>query len=345
MKLLYRANMDSEGDKVNILVTGGAGYIGSHTVRRLLARGHNVIVYDSLSKGHRQAVPEGILIEGDTGDKAKLDEVFKTYNIEAVVHFAAYSLVGESALNPSLYFQNNVANTLTLLDAMLANGVNKFVFSSTAAVYGEPKQVPITEDAHKQPTNVYGTSKLMVERILESYDRAYGLKYTSLRYFNAAGADTLGDIGEDHTPETHLIPIILQTALGQRENLQVFGTDYSTPDGTCIRDYIHVNDLADAHILAVEALQQGASSNVYNLGNGQGFSVKEVITAAEQVTGRAIPTVEAERREGDPAILIASSDKIKQKLGWQPQYISIEEIIKSAWNWHRNQPGGYAEQK
>lgn len=326
---------------MNILVTGGAGYIGSHTVRRLIARGHNVVVYDNLSKGHRQAIPEEILIAGDTGDKVKLAELFQTYNIDAVVHFAAYSLVGESGFKPSIYFQNNVANTLTLLDAMLDNGVNKIVFSSTAAVYGEPSVVPITEEASKEPTNVYGTSKLMVEKILESYDRAYGLKYTSLRYFNAAGADTLGDIGEDHTPETHLIPIIMQTALGQRENLQIFGTDYDTPDGTCIRDYIHVNDLADAHILAVEALHQGASSDVYNLGNGQGFSVKEVITAAERVTGKSISIVESDRREGDPAVLIASSEKIKQKLGWQPQHTTIEAIIKSAWNWHRSHPEGY----
>lgn len=326
---------------MRILVTGGAGYIGSHTVRELISGGHRVFVYDNLSKGHRSAVPKELLIQGDTGDAEKLSHVFQSHKIEAVVHFAAYSLVGESALKPSLYYNNNVANTLELLDCMLENGINKVVFSSTAAVYGEPEEVPITENCKKEPTNVYGISKLMVEKILESYDRAYGLKYISLRYFNAAGAEASGEIGEHHEPESHLIPIVLQVALGQRANLQVFGNDYNTPDGTCIRDYVHVTDLANAHVLALQALNHGSASNAYNLGNGKGFSVRQVVEAAQAVTGKVIPTVEVDRRVGDPAILVASSDKIQKELGWQPRFASLTDIIASAWKWHSCHQLGY----
>ncbi|PKM80615.1 MAG: UDP-glucose 4-epimerase GalE [Firmicutes bacterium HGW-Firmicutes-14] len=327
---------------MSILITGGAGYIGSHTVKMLAARGYDVVVYDNLSKGHKESVSGDVpFVEGDTGDKQKLAEVFRKYRTGAVIHFAAYSLVGESAVKPGMYYRNNVANTLSLLDAMLETGVSKIVFSSTAAVYGEPGEIPITEDSPREPTNVYGTSKLMVEKILESYDRAYGLRFMSLRYFNAAGADPSGFIGEDHDPETHLIPIVLQAALGQREHLQIYGTDYNTPDGTCIRDYIHVNDLADAHIRAVGALRDGAPSNMYNLGNGTGFSVKEVVNTAETVTGRNITAVEAGRREGDPAILVAGSEKIKRELGWEPDFQSLADIISSAWRWHSTHLYGY----
>lgn len=327
---------------MNVLVTGGAGYIGSHTVRALMSQGHTVIVYDNLTKGHKSSVPEGVpLVKGDTGDREKLGKVFADYAIDAVVHFAAFSLVGESATQPSIYYHNNVLNTLVLLDTMLQYNIKKFVFSSTAAVYGEPTQIPITEECIKAPTNVYGTSKLMVEKILESYDRAYGLNYISLRYFNAAGAHPTDNIGEDHTPESHLIPLVLQVALGQRPAIQVFGTDYPTIDGTCIRDYIHVCDLAEAHVLALQALDEGAASNVFNLGNGQGFSVRQVIDVAREVTGHEIPFVEVSRREGDPAVLIASSDKIRKALSWQPRYGDLETIIRTAWEWHRNNPQGF----
>jgi len=327
---------------MNILVTGGAGYIGSHTVKQLADRGHRVVIYDNLSKGHRAAVSGFVLIEGDTSNREKLSEVFCNYGIEAVVHFAAFSLVGESAVEPKRYFYNNVVNSLCLFDTMLESRVGRIVFSSTAAVYGEPEETPVTEDCPQNPANVYGASKLMVERILQSYARAYGLKYMSLRYFNAAGADPSGTIGEDHNPETHLIPIVLQAAMGLREQVQVFGSDYQTPDGTCIRDYIHVTDLAEAHILALEALQDGAPSGAYNLGNGNGFSVREVVETAQMVTGKPVPVTDAPRREGDPAVLVAGSEKIKKELGWRPRYTDLAGIIRSAWKWHRTHPNGYS---
>lgn len=321
-----------------ILVTGGAGYIGSHTVRRLRGRGYDVVVYDNLSKGHRWAVKDVELVVGDISDYARVCEVIKRYGIDSVIHFAAYSLVGESMQNPQKYYVNNVIGTISLLRAMVDCGVKKIVFSSTAAVYGEPKEVPIKEDSLLNPTNVYGRTKFMIESILRDYDMAYGLKYVALRYFNAAGADEKGDIGEDHDPETHLIPLVLKAIKGEREDIKIFGTDYDTPDGTCIRDYIHVNDLADAHILALESLKEGRS-DVYNLGNGNGFSVKEVIEVAERVTGKTVKKVESDRRSGDPAVLIASSEKIKRELGWRPVYTDLEKIIQTAWNWETKKGG------
>lgn len=326
---------------MNVLVTGGAGYIGSHTVRRLTKMGENVIVYDNLIKGHRGAVKAGEFVKGDIFDSELLKTTIEKYNIESVVHFAAYSLVGESMEKPSMYYHNNVKGTLNLLDTMMEAGVKKLVFSSTAAVYGEPEEVPITEEISKNPTNVYGRTKLIMENAMEDYSKSYGLKYIALRYFNACGADPCGDIGEDHNPESHLIPIVLQTALGQRESIKIFGEDYNTEDGTCVRDYIHVNDLASAHTLALSALYDGMSSNVFNLGNGNGFSVKEIIDAAEKATGIHINRQITERRAGDPAILIASSDKIKKMLNWKPEFLNIEAIIASAWNWHKNNPQGY----
>jgi UDP-glucose 4-epimerase len=317
-----------------VLVTGGAGYIGSHTVRRLQKRGYDVVVYDNLSKGHEWAVKDAPLIVGDISDGDKVCTTIAEYGIDAVIHFAAYSLVGESMVNPRIYYENNVCGTLSLLNAMMDCGVKKMVFSSTAAVYGEPNKVPIDEDSPLKPTNVYGRTKLTIENMLKDYDMAYGLKYVALRYFNAAGADDAADIGEDHDPETHLIPLVLKAAKGERDGIKVFGTDYDTHDGTCIRDYIHVNDLADAHILALEYLQQG-QSDVFNLGNGKGFSVKEIVDAARRVTGKDIKAVEAERRAGDPAVLIASSDKIKSKLGWRPQYTDVGRIISTAWEWEK----------
>lgn len=318
-----------------ILVTGGAGYIGSHTVRRLRKKGYDVVVYDNLSKGHRWAVKDAELVVGDILDYARVCEVIKKYGIDSVIHFAAYSLVGESMQDPQMYYVNNVSGTISLLRAMINCGVKKIVFSSTAAVYGEPEEVPIKEDSRLNPTNVYGRTKLMIESILRDYDMAYGLKYVALRYFNAAGADDKGDIGEDHTPETHLIPLVLKAAKGEREDIKIFGTDYNTPDGTCVRDYIHVNDLADAHVLALESLKEGRS-NVYNLGNGNGFSVKQVIEVAEKVTGKSINKVESDRRPGDPAVLIASSEKIRKELGWRPVYTDLEKIIQTAWDWELN---------
>lgn len=327
---------------MNILVTGGAGYIGSQVVLDLARNGHKPIVYDNLSKGHREAVKAGFLVEGDLCDSALIKKVLIEEKIEAVIHLAAYSLVGESVQDPEKYFRNNIGNGMILLNAMRDCNVKYIVLSSTAAVYGEPEQTPITEDHPKNPTNPYGFSKLTLEGILDAYDRAYGLRYISLRYFNAAGADPEGEIGEDHNPESHLIPIVLQTALGIRPNIQLFGNDYPTPDGTCIRDYIHVADLSQAHLLALQFLIQGGSSRCYNLGIGAGYSNLQVIEKAKKVTGKPINVIQAPRRPGDPAVLVASSDRIKRELGWAPKYSGLEEIIETAWKWIRNHPNGYA---
>ncbi|WP_289354891.1 UDP-glucose 4-epimerase GalE [Paenibacillus sp. S-12] len=324
-----------------VLVTGGAGYIGSHTVAELLARGEEVVIVDSLETGHQEAVLGGTLHIGDIRDSAFLDSVFAQHSIDAVIHFAAYSLVGESMSNPAKYYDNNVYGTLVLLEAMRKHHVSRIVFSSTAATYGEPERTPIQETEATNPTNVYGETKLTMERMMRWFDQSHEIRYVSLRYFNAAGAHENGKIGEDHRPETHLIPLVLQTALGQRKEMKVFGSDYPTPDGTCIRDYIHVSDLADAHVLAVEYLRGGGRSDVFNLGSGNGFSVLEVIQTAERVTGRSIPTVTEERRAGDPAVLIASADKAKSVLGWSPKRDDLNVLIQSAWNWHQARPTGY----
>lgn len=327
---------------MNILVTGGAGYIGSVIVEALVGRGHDVSVVDSLYKGHRDAVtPPARLYDVDLSDKEAVHRLLAAQRIEAVIHMAADSLVGESMQNAVKYFRNNVVNSVNLAEAMVAAGVRRMVFSSTAAVYGEPETTPITEDVPLAPTNVYGESKLAFERMLRWLDRVHGLRWIALRYFNAAGATER--LGEDHNPESHLIPIVLQVPLGKREQVQLYGTDYPTRDGTCIRDYIHVVDLAEAHILAVDALAGGdIQSRAYNLGNGTGYSNREVIEAARRVTGHAIPVVEAPRRAGDPAALVASSADIRRDLDWRPRYPGIEEIVASAWRWHRQHPNGYA---
>lgn len=326
-----------------VLVTGGAGYIGSHTVLELIARGEEVVIVDSLETGHRGAVLGGTLEIGDIRDKAFLQEVFTKHAIDAVIHFAAYSLVGESMANPGKYYDNNVYGTLMLLEAMQEHGVKHIVFSSTAATYGEPERTPIQESDRTNPTSVYGETKLAMEKMMSWFDQSYGIHYVALRYFNAAGAHENGLIGEDHRPESHLVPLVLQTALGRRAEIAVFGSDYPTPDGTCIRDYIHVSDLADAHVLALQYLRQGGASDVFNLGNGTGFSVLEVIKTAESVVGKPIPTVMKERRSGDPAVLIASADKAKQVLGWQPKRDQLVPIVESAWRWHSSRPNGYSD--
>ncbi|MGL5417574.1 MAG: UDP-glucose 4-epimerase GalE [Clostridium sp.] len=328
---------------MSILVCGGAGYIGSHMVAELLEKGKDVVILDNLEKGHKDAILGGKLYIGDLRDRKILDKVFTENNIEAVIDFAAYSLVGESMTEPLQYFNNNVSGTITLLEAMKDYGVKYIVFSSTAATYGEPEFVPITEDSKTIPTNPYGESKLLVEKVLRWCDSAYGIKYTSLRYFNAAGAHINGKIGEDHSPESHLIPLILQVALGKRDKIMIFGDDYDTKDGSCIRDYIHVSDLASAHSLALDRLMNGGESRVYNLGNGTGFSVKEMIEKARTVTGHPIPAEVAERRAGDPAILIASSEEAMTELNWKPQFNSVDTIIETAWNWHKNFPNGYSK--
>ena len=320
-----------------ILVVGGAGYIGSHMVKDLLDTGYGVVTLDDLSTGHRELVLGGEFVEGGLGDPVLLDNLFSTHNISAVMHFAAFSLVGESVENPLKYYRNNLAATAELLDSMIRHNVKRFIFSSTAAVYGEPVEIPITENHPCNPTSPYGASKMAVERMLQDCDSAYGLKYISLRYFNAAGADESGKIGERHDNETHLIPLILEVATGRRENIKIFGTHYPTPDGTCIRDYIHVSDLTRAHLLALKALMSGGQSAVYNLGNNRGHSVREVIELARKVTGKPILAIEADKRPGDPAVLIASSDKIKKELGWNPEYEDLETIIRTAWVWHRKQ--------
>ena len=327
---------------MKVLVTGGAGYIGSHTVRRLVQEGHEPIVYDNLCEGHRAAVGDCPLVEGDVADLDLLTATMRDARTEAVVHFAAFRSVGESVEQPAKYFRNNVANSITLLDAMLEAGVGRIVFSSTAAVYGEPDTCPIDEDHPKNPVNPYGRTKLQVEEMLAEYAAAYGLGSAALRYFNAAGAAPAGDIGEDHDPEAHLIPIVLQVALGQRERVQIYGTDYATPDGTCVRDYIHVDDLADAHILAMEQIQPGLAK-AYNLGNGTGYSVREVIERARVIAGHAIPAEEAPRRAGDPPTLVASSVRATDELGWRPRLASLDQIIETAWKWHRGHPHGYGD--
>lgn len=327
---------------MKVLVTGGAGYIGSHTVHQLITEGHDVVVYDNLSKGHKKAVSaEALFIQGDLRDVPLLSQVLINHQIEAVVHFAADSLVGESMSEPSKYYHNNVVATLALLDTMRECKVNKIVFSSTAAVYGEPKECPIREDMPTQPTSVYGRTKLVIEGMLADFSMAYGLNYVSLRYFNAAGALAGGQIGEDHTPESHLLPLILKTALGQRPAISIYGTDYDTEDGTCIRDYIHVTDLADAHVRALGHLAGGGQSRVYNLGSEKGFSVREVIEEAKKVTGIDFAVAEDERRPGDPGVLVASSAKIRAELGWVPKESDLRGIIASAWQWHKSHPAGY----
>lgn len=321
-----------------VLVTGGAGYIGSHAVLALKRAGYGVIVLDNLAYGHRDLVDKVLkvdFVKGDISDRVLLDDLFQRSNIAAVMHFAAFTYVGESVKDPAKYYRNNVAGTLTLLEAMVSAGIKKIVFSSTCASYGIPKTVPIPEDHPQTPINSYGMGKLMVEKMLQDFDTAYGMKSVRFRYFNAAGADPSGQLGEDHTPETHLIPLVLLTALGKRESISIFGTDYPTPDGTCIRDYIHVSDLANAHVLGLKHLIEGGGSEVFNLGNGSGFSVKEVIEAAREVTGRAIPVVESDRRPGDTPALVGSAEKAQALLGWQPQYPSIKDMISHAWQWHQ----------
>jgi len=324
-------------DKPTILVVGGAGYIGSHMVLDLLRAGYPVVTLDNLSRGHRELVPGGDFVAGDLGNPADLQRVFNDYPIKAVMHFAAHSLVGESVEQPLAYYRNNVANTLTLLETMQTAGVRHFIFSSTAAVYGEPVRTPITEDHPCAPTNPYGATKLAVERILQDVSHANGMTYSILRYFNAAGADASGKVGERHQPETHLIPLVLQVATGERAAIKIFGEDYPTPDGTCLRDYIHVSDLTRAHLLALEALLNGGVNSTYNLGNSSGYSVKQIIDTARTITGHAIPAEVAARRAGDPAVLIADSSRIRADLGWQPQYENIEDIIRSAWVWHQQE--------
>ena len=329
---------------MNVLVCGGAGYIGSHTVYELIERGHSVVVVDSLIKGHKAAVHnEAKFYLGDIRDEEFMDRVFKENNIDAVIDFAAFPLVGESVNEPFKYYENNVYGTLKLLEAMERSGVKKIVFSSTAATYGEPENDIIVESDKTNPTNPYGETKLTVEKMLKWADNAYGIKFVALRYFNAAGAHISGKIGEDHSPETHLIPIILQTALGQREKMFIFGDDYDTPDGTCVRDYIHVTDLADAHIKALEKLFKTNESGIYNLGNGKGFSVKEVIEKAKKVTGKDFKVEIEARRSGDPSTLIASSEKAIKELGWKPKFNTLDKIIETAWNWHKDHKNGYED--
>ncbi len=327
-----------------ILVCGGAGYIGSHAVHQLVERGEDVVIIDNLQTGHRGALnPAAKFYEGDIRDPKALDKVFMENRIEAVVHFAANSLVGESVEKPLLYFNNNVYGMQVLLEAMVRHHVGAIVFSSTAAVYGEPKRIPILEDDETNPTNPYGETKRTMEKMMKWVSRANGIRYVSLRYFNAAGALEDGSIGEAHTTETHLIPLILQVPLGKRDHITVFGTDYATPDGTCLRDYIHVIDLADAHLLAIDYLRKGGESDVFNLGNGHGFSVREMIETAKNVTGKAIKVKYGGRRAGDPAQLIASSEKARKVLGWNPHYADVAKIIGTAWTWHKKHPNGYAD--
>lgn len=323
-----------------ILVSGGAGYIGSHMVALLVERGYETVVVDNLCTGHWQAVKGAQLRVGDVRDAAFLDRVFSEFKIDGVINFAAFSLVGESVSNPLKYYDNNVTGAVSMLTAMKNHGVNRIVFSSTAATYGEPEKQPIEETDRTDPTNPYGASKLAIEGLLKWSDRAYGIKYAALRYFNAAGSNTDAGIGEDHSPETHLIPIVMQCALGKRDHVGIYGDDYPTADGTCIRDYIHVRDLVRAHLLALQYLEQGGESGPFNLGSGDGFSVKEIIETARAVTGRPIPAVVEPRRAGDPSVLIASNQKARKVLGWQPE-LGLREIISDAWAWHSSHPNGY----
>jgi UDP-glucose 4-epimerase len=325
---------------MRILVTGGAGYIGSHAVKLFNRRGHEVWVYDNLSTGHRTAVPAERLVVGDLKDVHRLDQLLLGQRIEAVVHFAASCYVGESVQHPAKYYDNNLVNTLNLLECVRRHRVRRFVFSSTCATYGVPETVPITEETPQLPINPYGNTKLAVERALADYGRAYQIGYAALRYFNAAGASPEGDIGEDHDPETHLIPLVIQAAVGRRPHVEVFGTDYPTPDGTCVRDYIHVDDLAEAHLLALERLEPGREL-IYNLGVGKGYSVREVVRAVEEVSGKAVPVKEAPRRPGDPPVLVAAADKVRRELGWEPRYADLRAIVETAWNWHRAHAHGY----
>lgn len=330
---------------MSILVLGGAGYIGSHTVYELIDAGREVVVADNLQTGFRAAVhPKAKFYKADIRDRRAMDHIFEEENIEGVIHFAASSQVGESMLDPLKYYDNNMSGTTVLLQSMVAHKVNKIVFSSTAATYGEPERVPILESDPTVPTNCYGETKLSMEHMMGWVSKAHGLKYVALRYFNAAGAHLSGKIGEAHDPETHLVPVILQVPNGKREQVSVFGEDYDTKDGTCVRDYIHVTDLSAAHVLALDYLLKGGDSNVFNLGNGVGFTVKEVIDVARSVTGHAIPAQMSPRRAGDPAQLVASSEKAKKTLGWKPKYDSLETIISTAWTWHKNHPNGYGEE-
>ncbi len=327
---------------MNILVTGGAGYIGSIVVEELIRRGYSVVVLDNLYTGHRAAVhPQATFVYGDLADRQTVRAVFETYPIDAVMHFASYTLVAESMELPFKYLGENVTNGLNLLQEAVAHGVRRFILSSTANLFDRPRRIPIDEEEDIVPGSPYGESKNLLERILSWLDRIYGFRYAALRYFNAAGASPTGERGEDHDPETHLIPLVLQVALGQRDAVTIYGDDYPTRDGTCIRDYIHVTDLAQAHILALEALDQG--SRTYNLGNGQGFTVKEVIETCREVTGHPIPAVVGPRRPGDPAVLVASSERIRRELGWKPQYPDLWTIVEHAWNWHRTHPHGYGD--
>lgn len=325
---------------MSIMIAGGAGYIGSHTARALLEQGRDIVVYDNLSKGHPEAVADIPLVEGDIADEQKIRNTIKIYGVDAVIHFAASIEVGESMRDPEAFYFNNVAGTLHLLRALRAEGVGRIVFSSSAAVYDRSDE-PITEDCPKGPVSVYGRTKWMIEQVLSDYNMAHGIRYAALRYFNASGAHPDGDIGEDHVPETHLIPLIIQAALGQREYVSIYGSDYPTPDGTCIRDYIHVCDLAQAHILALDELEKGAESLALNLGNGNGFSVREVIQTVKRVTGRKFDVKEGPRRPGDPPVLVASADEARDVLGWEPEYASLDRIVETAWNWHRVHPDGF----
>jgi len=334
--------MKERSSSGKVLVTGGAGYIGSHAVLALRRAGYEVVILDNLVYGHRDLAEEVLnvpLVEGDIADRPLVERVLRQHGVDAVMHFAAYAYVGESATDPGKYYANNVAGTIDLLEAMRAAGVARFVFSSTCAVYGVARDLPITENHPQEPINPYGAGKLMVERILQDYDAAYGLRSVRLRYFNAAGADPDSLLGEDHTPETHLIPLVLMTALGRQQSVSIFGYDHPTPDGTCIRDYIHVSDLADAHVLGLRYLEEGGATAAFNLGNGNGFSVNEVIEAARRVTGCEIPADVAPARPGDPPALVGSADHARRALGWQPRYPDIEDIIAHAWAWHRKRHG------
>jgi len=324
-----------------ILVTGGLGYVGSHAVKQLVDRGEQVVSLDNLVYGHKEAACGSEIVIGDIGDNDLLRRVFREHKIDSVMHFAAFAAVGESVENPQKYYLNNISSSLAMLEVMLEFDCKMMIFSSSAATFGEPSIVPIPEDHPKSPTNPYGRSKLMLEEILKEYERAYGLRSVSLRYFNAAGADPSGAIGEDHTPEHHIIPIVLQVALGKREKVIVFGNDWPTRDGTCIRDYIHVTDLAQAHLLALDALRKGNPTTAYNLGNGNGYSVMEVIQVAEEVSGLKVNFEPAPRRAGDPAVLVASSEKISRELGWKPEFPELKTIIRTAWDWHKSHPNGY----